>query len=54
MIQGFARRTMRREPVFATDLRNLTLASPVVNRHRKSGKDAGEWLLDGSAGREPC
>ena len=29
---------------FATDLRNLTLASPSVNRHRKRGKDAGEWL----------
>ena len=29
---------------FATDLRNLTLASPGVNRYRKSGKDAGEWL----------
>ena len=29
---------------FASDLRNLTLASPRVNRHRKSGKDAGEWL----------
>ena len=29
---------------FASDLRNLTLASPQVNRHRKSGKDAGEWL----------
>ena len=29
---------------FATDLRNLTLASPGVNRHRKSGKDAAEWL----------
>ena len=29
---------------FATDLRNLTLASPRVNRHRKSGKDAAEWL----------
>ena len=28
---------------FATDLRNLTLASPGVNRHQKSGKDAGEW-----------
>ena len=31
---------------FATDLRNLTLASPTVNRHLKSGKDAGEWLPD--------
>ena len=29
---------------FARDLRNLTLASPAVNRHRKSGKDAAEWL----------
>ena len=29
---------------FATDLRNLTLASPRVNRHQKSGKDAGEWV----------
>ena len=27
---------------FASDLRNLTLASPRVNRHRKSGKDAAE------------
>ena len=31
---------------FAKDLRNLTLASPQVNRHQKSGKDAGEWLPD--------
>ena len=31
---------------FATDLRNLTLASPRVNRHQKSGKDAGEWVPD--------
>ena len=29
---------------FASDLLNLTLAAPAVNRHRKSGKDAGEWL----------
>ena len=29
---------------FARDLRNLTLASPKVNRHEKPGKDAGEWL----------
>ena len=29
---------------FASDLRNLTLASPRVNRHRKSAKDAAEWL----------
>ena len=29
---------------FAQDLRNLTLASPQVNRLEKSGKDAGEWV----------
>ena len=37
------RATKRR---FATDLRNLTFASPRVNRHQKSGKDAGAWLPD--------
>ena len=29
---------------FAGDLLNLTLAAPAVNRHQKSGKDAGEWM----------
>ena len=29
---------------FAQDLRNLTLASPQVNRHQKGGKDAAGWL----------
>ncbi len=29
---------------FAKDLRNLTLASPGVNQHLKSDRDAGEWL----------
>ena len=29
---------------FSSDLLNLTLAAPAVNRHQKSGKDAGEWL----------
>ena len=28
---------------FASDLLNLTLAHPTVNRHRKSGKDVAEW-----------
>ena len=28
----------------ASDLLNLTLASPSVNRHAKSGKDVGEWV----------
>ena len=31
---------------FASDLRNLTLASPRVNRHEKSGQDAAEWVPD--------
>ena len=29
---------------FASDLLNLTLAGPRVNRYEKSGKDAAEWL----------
>ena len=29
---------------FSRDLRNLTLASPQVNRHQKSGRDAAEWV----------
>ena len=35
---------MRRR--FASDLLNLTLVSPGVNRHQKSDKDATEWLPD--------
>ncbi len=31
---------------FASDLINLTLASPSVNRHQKSGRDAAEWIPD--------
>ena len=31
---------------FATDILNLTLASPGVNRHQKSSKDLAEWLPD--------
>ena len=31
---------------FASDLLNLTLASPSVNRSHKSDKDAAEWLPD--------
>ena len=29
---------------FASDLLNLTLAAPGLNRHEKDGKDAAEWL----------
>ena len=35
-------RSVRR--AFASDLLNLTLASPSVNRYQKSGKDFGEWI----------
>ena len=35
-----------RKRLFASDLLNLTLASPAVNRSQKSGKDAAEWLPD--------
>ena len=41
---GLCGRDRRTRARFAQDLRNLTLASPRVNRHQKSGKDAGEWL----------
>ena len=32
--------------LFARDPDNLTLASPRVNRHEKSDKDAAEWVPD--------
>ena len=31
---------------FASDILNLTLASPSVNRHQKSANDVAEWLPD--------
>ena len=31
---------------FSSDLLNLTLASPSVNRHQKSANDVAEWLPD--------
>ena len=39
---GFAATKKR----FASDLLNLTLASPSVNRHQKVANDAAEWLPD--------
>lgn len=35
---------------FSRDLLNLTLASPAVNRYRKSGNDVAEWI----PGRNAC
>ena len=43
---GLCAATSERRREFAGDLLNLTLASPSVNRHQKSGKDAAEWLPD--------
>ena len=41
---GLCARDRETRKRFARDLRNLTLASPAVNRRQKSGKDAAEWL----------
>ena len=43
---GLCARDTATKARFARDLRNLTLASPRVNRHEKSGKDAAEWVPD--------
>ena len=39
---GLCRADLATRTRFAQDLRNLTLASPALNRSQKSGKDAGE------------
>ncbi|MCY4462473.1 MAG: excalibur calcium-binding domain-containing protein [Albidovulum sp.] len=41
---GLCARDRETRARFAKDLRNLTLASPSVNRHAKSGYDAAEWI----------
>ena len=41
---GLCGRDLATKRRFASDLRNLTLASPTVNRRQKGGKDAGEWM----------
>ena len=43
---GLCARDAATKARFARDLRNLTLASPRVNRHEKRGKDAAEWVPD--------
>ena len=43
---GLCARDAATKARFARDLRNLTLASPRVNRHEKSGKDAAAWVPD--------
>ena len=40
---GLCAATARVKAAFASDLLNLTLASPSVNRYRKSGRDVAEW-----------
>lgn len=39
---GLCARDRETRARFASDLRNLTLVAPHVNRHQKSGKDAAE------------
>ena len=41
---GLCARDQATRARFASDLRNLTLAAPGLNRHEKGGKDAAEWL----------
>lgn len=44
---GMCKASQRKKREFATDLQNLTLASPSINRCTREGKcglDAGEWL----------
>ncbi|MCY4592589.1 MAG: excalibur calcium-binding domain-containing protein [Alphaproteobacteria bacterium] len=43
---GLCARNAAARARFASDPRNLTLASVRVNRHQKQGKDAAEWLPD--------
>ena len=41
---GLCAADARTKARFSRDLRNLTLASPRVNRHEKSDRDASEWM----------
>ena len=50
---GLCARDAETRARFAADLRNLTLASPRVNRHEKSARDASEWVLSVTALMEP-
>lgn len=43
---GLCKASASLRKAFSSDLLNLTLASPKVNRYQKKGKDAGEWLPD--------
>ena len=43
---GLCAATPETRSEFASDLLNLTLASPSVNRHQKTDHDAAEWLPD--------
>ena len=43
---GLCAATAATRKQFASDLLNLTLASPGINRHQKVANDAAEWLPD--------
>ena len=43
-LSGLCRASADRKREFATDMENLTLAAPKLNRHQKSDKGPSEWL----------
>ena len=43
---GMCGSTIEEKRNFASDLLNLTLATPNLNRHQKGAKDAAEWVPD--------
>ena len=43
---GLCAASAETKAAFASDLLNLTLASPSVNQHQKSAKDVAEWTPD--------
>ena len=46
---GLCDATASVKAAFASDLLNLTLAGPTVNRHQKSAKDVAEWTPERNA-----
>ena len=49
---GLCAASARVKAAFATDLLNLTLASPTVNRYPKSTKDLAEWTPSLNSGTD--
>ena len=45
---GLCRASSAERRAFATDLLNLTLATPLINRHKKSDRPPDEWMPEHS------